>query len=239
MILGYIDIHTHIIPDVDDGAKDFEDSIKTIRQLKEQGIDTIIATPHRRSNLFDFNREKIRNNFRELTRILDEQGLEVRLELGAEYYFGADLFEDISSGEVYTLGSSDYILVEFKNLRFTVQDKENLFRIFTSGYRVIVAHIERNRFNSESFSGLDYLRDNSALFQCDIMSLSGLWGEQARLFMEELIKRNYVDIVSTDVHCKDFESDLIERGFLRLSEVNNGLKERCMGDNIKKRLGLI
>ncbi len=237
--MGLIDIHTHIIPGVDDGAKNFEDSLATLKQLSDLGIDTIVATPHRRSSMFEYDEEIVRQNFNKLSNLIAENDLDIKIFLGAEYYFGPDLFDDINRKTVYTLGNSNYILVEFRSLRFTNQDKESLFRVITSGYNLIVAHIERNRFNSDSFSALEYLRDNSALFQCDIMSLSGLWGEQANLFMEELIKRNYVDVISTDVHCRDFEKELLIRGFKRLNDIRSGLKDRCMGESIKKRLKLL
>ena len=238
--MGFIDIHTHIIPDVDDGSTEFEDSIKTIRLLSEFGIDTIIATPHKRTRLFEFHRGKIRENFEGLCEKVAGVGIGVRLYLGCEYYFDTDLFEDINNNEVLMLGNSKYILVEFGGLKFTNQDKESLFKIFTSGYKIVVAHVERNRFTSYSFVALDYLRDNSSLFQCDIMSLAGLWGDEARLFMEELIKRDYVDIISTDVHCKDFEEGLIKKGFQILEKIGgDGIQGKLMGENIKKRLNLL
>lgn len=238
--MGLIDIHTHIIPDVDDGAKSFEESILRIKQLNLLGVDTIIATPHKRGHLFTFDKDKVRNNLNILENRLIEENIGVRILLGAEYYFGVDLFEDIGGNILYTLGNSKYVLVEFKNLRFSQQDKESLFRIFTSGYRIIVAHIERHRYNSESFATLDYLKNNSALFQCDIMSLSGLWGEESRLFIEELLNRNLVDIIATDVHCKDYEEELLDKGFNRLKELKgNESLERYMGENLKKRLNLL
>ncbi|MGC8926302.1 MAG: tyrosine-protein phosphatase [Myxococcota bacterium] len=238
--MGFIDIHTHIIPNVDDGAKGFDEAIVRIRGLHSFGIDTIIATPHKRGELFDFDEELVKRNFNLLSNRLIEEGIGVKIYLGAEYYFGVDLFEDIGGNTLYTLGNSKYILVEFKSLRFSQQDRERLFRIFTSGYKIVVAHIERHRFNSESFSTLEYLKNNSALFQCDIMSLSGLWGEEARLFMEELLNRNLVDVIATDVHCKEFESGLLEKGFSRLKELRgDGSLESFMGEVLKKRLNLL
>lgn len=237
--MGLIDIHTHIIPDVDDGAKKLDDSIETISFLAELGIDTIIATPHRRSELFNFDSEKVKDNFNKLNNLILEKGLNTKIYLGAEYLFGPDLFEDISNNQIYTLGPSKYILVEFSNLKFSNQDKENLFRILTKGYKIVVAHIERYRFNSDSFHAIEYLRDNSVLLQCDIMSLAGLWGEQSKLFMQELIKRNYVDILSTDVHCKHFEKNLLKEGFEVIREIDKNLLERYMGFSLKKKIGLL
>jgi protein-tyrosine phosphatase len=204
------------------------------------GIDTIIATPHKRTNLFEFKSDKIRENFNLLNNLIVESNLDVRIYLGCEYYFGPDLFEDINNGSVYTLGNSKYILVEFPTFKFGNSDKESLFRVFTSGYKIIVAHIERHRYSLESFYTLEYLRDNSALFQCDIMSLGGLWGEQTRLFMEDLLKKGFVDIISTDTHCKEFEEELLRISFDRLKEIYGGdVRERFMGETIKKRLSLL
>ena len=238
--MGFIDIHTHIVPDVDDGAKTFDESLNRIRYLKSMGIDTIIATPHKRTNLFEFKADKIRENFNLLNNLIVESNLDVRIYLGCEYYFGPDLFEDINNGSVYTLGNSKYILVEFPTFKFGNSDKESLFRVFTSGYKIIVAHIERHRYSLESFYTLEYLRDNSALFQCDIMSLGGLWGEQTRLFMEDLLKKGFVDIISTDTHCKEFEEELLRISFDRLKEIYGGdVRERFMGETVKKRLSLL
>ncbi|MCX7944950.1 MAG: hypothetical protein N2746_10630 [Deltaproteobacteria bacterium] len=234
-----MDIHTHIIPDVDDGPKNFEDSINIIRQLYQLGIDTIVATPHKRRSFFSFDDKKVIENFNELCGMIVERNLCVKLYLGAEYYFGTDLFEDINNNSPFVIGNSKYLLVEFKSLRFSSQDKENLFRIFTLGYKIIAAHIERNGFNSDSFEGIEYLKNNSVLLQCDLMSLSGLWGKEAKSFMEELIKRDFVDIISTDVHCRDFESKLLSEGFGILSSLAGGAPEKYMGLGIKKRLGLL
>lgn len=238
--MGFIDIHTHIIPDTDDGSRSFEDSLKRIDFLRKRGFDKIIATPHKRANLFSFDDVKIRENLHCLVDLLREKDIDVDILVGAEYLFGVDLFEDIEKGNVYTLGGSKYILVEFNSFRFSHQDREGIFRVLTSGYKLIVAHIERQRFNSDAFSALEYLKNNAVLFQCDLMSLSGLWGEEIRLFMEDLIERKYVDILSTDTHCKDFEDELLNRSFERAEELlGDDFMERYMGDNIKKRLGLV
>lgn len=238
--MGFIDIHTHIIPDVDDGSRSFEESLRRIDFLRKRGFDKIIATPHKRASLFSFDDVRVRENLNHLVDLLREKDIDVDILVGAEYLFGVDLFEDLSKRNVYTLGDSKYILVEFDSFRFSPQDREGIFRVLTSGYRLVVAHIERQRFNSGTFSALEYLRDNAALFQCDLMSLSGLWGEEVRLFMEELIQRRYVDILSTDTHCKDFEDELLNISFRRAEELLGGdFMERYMGDSVKRRLGLL
>src|SRR5574344_654993 len=142
--MKYIDIHSHILYDVDDGSKDLETSIKYLNELKEMGMNKVVCTPHVRHG-DDTKRERILANFEILKK--EAYKLGINLYLGNEIMYSSKVIELLKSGKMKTINNSKYVLVEFK--RYENMDEENVVSFLESlleeGYTPILAHVELYR----------------------------------------------------------------------------------------------
>lgn len=198
---GYIDIHSHILPGVDDGARNMEESIKMLKVAYEQGIRTMYTTPH-----YGSGKEKYKNSSRliECFEQLKEQAADVgeegiELILGNELYYTHSLIDALDTGKAYTMGGTRYVLVEFN---FGIDYKElykGLQQLINAGYRPILAHIERYYCLFRHFSELSALKELGVSLQVNSCSLSAKLSSEA-LFCRKVIREGYIDFLGSDCH---------------------------------------
>ncbi|MCB9481438.1 MAG: tyrosine protein phosphatase [Desulfobacteraceae bacterium] len=190
-----IDIHSHIIYGIDDGASDMEMSVKMADMAEKDGITDVIATPH--INEF-INLEDIRLKLNLLQRKIYEGGLNLKLHEGGEIPFGmlSEKYEPVR------LCNSEFILVEFFHGQGSVpQYAKNMFRSFLKkGYKIIIAHPERNLVFLKNKERLIDLLLPGVYLQLTAMSFQGGFGKNVRIFSEELMKEEMVDFIATDSH---------------------------------------
>ena len=137
-----IDIHTHILPAVDDGAKSFEDSLKMIQLEIENGVDTIILTPHYFKN--ELNAQNKDLIFAQYEKLLEKtKDLNIKLILGSEIYYSDEIMDELISNKIITLGNSKYLLIEFSLYNEYYNIPDVFLDIMALGYKVIFAHPER------------------------------------------------------------------------------------------------
>ena len=189
-----IDIHCHILPGIDDGPKTIEESVLMAKMAAEDGITSIVATPHINFELTD--PEKIKNMVRELNQRLVEEGI------GISVFPGADVSAVIDPAllSVYTVNGSRYVLVEFPHGHIPASARQKVFSLVTAGLRPIVTHPERNRSviaNPDLISGLI---DSGALVQVTAGSITGEFGRQVSKCAEKLLVKGFVHFIATDAH---------------------------------------
>ena len=197
-----IDLHSHIIPGIDDGASDFEESVKMLEIAEQDGIKTIVATPHLfcdRSNIKDL--EKISEEFEKFKEKIKTSQINIEILQGAENYFVSDLREKISSfSNILTINKSDYFLLEFPSEFIFPGTKQFIFNVMTDGFIPIICHPERNReFQRDPALLYEFLRIG-ALSQVNAGSFRGVYGAEARLIAYDLLKYNLVHIIASDSH---------------------------------------
>lgn len=192
-----VDLHSHLIPGIDDGAKTIEDSIKLILELKALGFHKIITTPHIMSDYYRNNSESINSGLYALRAELKNRNIDIEIEAAAEYYYDEYFLELLKTDNLLTI-HKEYLLFELSYLTKPSGIDEVIFQIQTKGLKPILAHPERYPYLKMA----DYAKYKEAgcFFQMNILSLTGHYGEQAKNIAKQLIEFGYIDFIATDLH---------------------------------------
>ncbi len=182
-----IDIHTHILP-VDDGAKDFNDSLELINQELKEGIKTVVLTPHMNYLYNDVVKIK------EAYEILKSHNLNINLLLGSEIRYYDNMVSDLNKGLLLTINNTKYVLVEF-SLKNKDNISDGIYELIVSGYKPIVAHIERYSYLTKE--EIIEIKRMGALIQVNAKSFEK---KDYKKVLHFLLKNNYVDFVASDCH---------------------------------------
>ena len=189
-----IDIHSHVIFDVDDGACDIGQSIKIIEEMISVGVTDLICTPHYRLKMFETDYEKIKNNFNALCDKVLELNLNINLYLGREVYFNKSIYNNL---ELFTMNNNKIILIEFS---YTINPdvEEVLYNLKRLGYIVIIAHVERYVYLS--FDDIVNLKSKNVYIQINASTIVGRGGRKEKKRALKLIKAGVVDFIASDIH---------------------------------------
>lgn len=197
---GYIDMHSHILPGVDDGAENIEEMKKMLKIAYDEGIRCIIATPHHHPRRGRENPEVLRQRariLREAAHAIDEN---FRIYLGTEIFYGQDIPEKIKKKQVLTMNRRNYVLVEFSPSDSFDYMRQGLSRLQMSGYEVILAHVERYSCIEENPYLAGELCDMGILLQVNAGSISGEGGRKLKKLVKILMDEDLVYCVGTDAH---------------------------------------
>lgn len=196
-----IDIHCHILPGLDDGAGDMDESVEFCRIACEDGIRTIVPTPHMFDGLYSVSREDIFHEIDRLRRRLDEEKIPVELVPGAETHVAFDLPDRIKRGEVLTMADGGrYLLLELPPEIVPVGLNDLLFRLRLSGITAIIAHPERNFAIQSNPEILDTIVAAGHLSQLTADSITGGFGRPTEQCAEKLLKTGLCHFVASDAH---------------------------------------
>jgi len=195
-----IDIHTHILPYVDDGSPDLETSLELIKSELEQGVTEIFVTPHYyrfRGFMSTFSdNEKI---FANLVDIVKSAGLRVNLYLGNEIFYDKNTLRMLKEAQVATMARSKYVLVEFSTMYEDEDLCEAINNLTAKGYIPIIAHPERYPYINK-IDDYKIMRKMGAKIQINSGSLTGYYGKSAKKMVNKLIKEGLVDFAASDIH---------------------------------------
>lgn len=197
-----IDIHSHLIPAIDDGAKTLENSIELILDLKEMGYTKLITTPHI-SDMFPNSKETILNEFKNLKKELKNRNIEIELEVAAEYFADETFDKLLKEKEILTFGREQYLLFELSY--FTKpQDLESLiYEIQLAGYTPVLAHPERYTYFHDSIDNYQKLKEaTDVLFQMNLVSISNYYSNDVAKIAKKLINAGLIDFIGSDTHQK-------------------------------------
>ena len=196
-----IDIHCHILPGVDDGAKHMEDSISMAQEAIKQGIHTIIATPHHKNGRYNNPKKSILAELNILNDRLQEENIPLTVLPGQEVRIHGDLIDGIKQGEILALNeTSRYIFVELPSNHVPRFTEQILFDIQVNDYIPIIVHPERNAGLLENPTRLYEFIRNGALTQITAASLIGKFGTKIKKFTNELIEHNLTHFIASDAH---------------------------------------
>lgn len=195
-----IDIHSHILPFVDDGAKNMDEAIEMTKIAYESGISTIIATPHYIEN-------EGYNSYQENLKILDklkmelkERNINVEILLGNELFITYDVFKLIDSNEIATLNNTKYLLIEFPRLNMPIYVENLIYNLKLKGIIPIIAHPERYEKVIEDPNILYNFIIKGALCQINLPSLNGRYGKKVKETAQILVKHKMIHFVASDAH---------------------------------------
>lgn len=195
-----IDLHCHILPGIDDGAKDLSESIQMARKALEQGIQTIVATPHHLNNHYENPKQQILERVEELNRVLRDEKIDLKILPGQETRIYGELVNGYEMGEIQPVNGSQYVLVEFSSSHVPRYTEKLFYDLQVKGLIPIIVHPERNQEIIEQPDLLYKLVQNGALTQVTAGSVCGEFGKKIKSFSLQLIEANLTHFIASDAH---------------------------------------
>lgn len=194
------DMHSHLIPGIDDGSPDMETSILLIRGLAALGYRKLITTPHINGDVFPNTPAIIRSGLENVRAELRRQQIDVQLDAAAEYLMNDHFTQALEKGEPFLTLKGNLVLVELSFVVPAINVLELLFQLQMKGYQPVLAHPERYLYFAANKAWYDKLRDAGCLFQLNLLSLIGYYGKESMQLAEYLVKKKQVDLLGTDLH---------------------------------------
>jgi protein-tyrosine phosphatase len=198
---GFVDIHNHTLPGIDDGAATVEDSVALVKKFSEMGITAFIATPHIMNDYYPNTPETVQKALQEVKKALPEAGLKnIKIKAAAEYMMDQSFLEIIEKEKLLTV-VENFVLVEMSYFQAPINLNEILFQIQTKKYQPILAHPERYAFyHSKDLSKYEELKDRGCLFQLNLLSITGHYGKNIQETAFQLLDHKMIDFIGTDTH---------------------------------------
>ncbi|WP_165732984.1 tyrosine-protein phosphatase [Polaribacter sp. 20A6] len=197
---GFVDIHSHLLPGIDDGAKNIETSIALITKMRSYGIKNIITTPHVLGDLYQNSSDTIKDKLREVQAALQRKNItDISINAAAEYMMDEQFSELLEKNDILTI-KDNYVLVEMSYFSAPINLYEILFEIQVKGYKPVLAHPERYSFLHNDFNHYYKLKKAGCLFQLNLLSLTEQYGKGVQKVSEKILKENLYDFVGTDTH---------------------------------------
>jgi tyrosine-protein phosphatase YwqE len=193
------DMHSHLIPGIDDGARTIEDSIALIKELRALGFSKLITTPHIMSDFYRNTPEIILEGLEKVKERIKAENIDVTIEAAAEYYLDSAFAQKLQKEKILSFGKK-FLLFEISYINYPENFKEIVFDIQTQGYTPVLAHPERYPFWYNDFNEYFNIRNMGMLIQINVNSLSGYYGPQSKAIAEKLVDNNLVDLIGTDCH---------------------------------------
>lgn len=220
-----VDVHCHILPGIDDGAKDWETALQMARLAEADGIRTIVATPHHRNGMFDNDVQTILRLTDELNERLQEAKIGVTVLPGAETHYFPGFIDELQAGKILPLNRSKYVYIELPHQQVPRYIEDIVFEIIVAGCIPIIPHPERNREIRENPDLLYALIDAGALSQVTAGSLTGHYGSEVEKFSVKLFEHHLSHFVASDGHGVNRRKPVIREAYARL-EMRAG--EECV-----------
>lgn len=197
---GIIDIHSHILPGVDDGSESMEESMQMLEAADKGHIDRIIATPHFKGPHRSASKNTIDEAVRMLEKAITEKKYNIRIYKGNELLYRDDLPEFLEEGRASCLAGSRFILVEFNPYEEQQTIRSGMYRMISEGYIPILAHLERYNCFQRDIKAVQNLREMGVLIQVNAGSITGEFGLGTKMLCGKLLRENMVHFVATDAH---------------------------------------
>ena len=196
----FIDIHSHLLPGIDDGAKDLDNSLELIQRMSSYGIKNFITTPHILGDLYPNTPEIIKSKLNEVKSELKKRNInDISIKAAAEYMMDEEFSIILEREEILTL-KDNLVLVEMSYFSPPNNLFDILFQLGLKGYKPVLAHPERYNSYHKNFRIYQKLKNAGCLFQLNLLSLTENYGKEVQKTTERLLKENMYDFVGTDTH---------------------------------------
>ena len=234
-----IDIHAHVLPGIDDGARNFDDSLDMIRGLSSCGVTDVIATPHYvNESIYVSSRSENMKLAQELNKLLNEAEIPVNVYLGNEIYIDPDILRLLKANKISTMAGSKHLLVELPLNDEYPNYLDYLQELLEQGYNIVLAHPERYSIVQDDYGVIGDLIEMGVLLQCNLGSITGKYGKEAKKVIRRIIKDKLVFAFGSDLHRPGREEEL-QLAMKKLAKYYNPRElEQVLVSNPKRLLGL-
>lgn len=195
-----IDIHSHIIPNVDDGARSVEETFNILKEAQEAGFTDVILTSHFLLNYYETNAQELIFWKEKLQEVLKKQGTKINLHSGMEIYITNQMEELLESKKILTLANSRYMLIELPLATNVKYFDYVVYYLEAKGIKPIIAHPERYKCVQKDPDIVEEYIEKGCLIQCNYGSIVNLYGREAEKTIKTLLKKNQVHFLGSDVH---------------------------------------
>lgn len=229
------DLHSHLLPGIDDGCKDIGESLTLLKAAQEQGITDLVLTPHYMENTkYNANNEEKNKRFEELKEEAKKAGIEINLYLGNEVYMTENFQDLLKQQEITTINNSKYLLIEFPLGNMLYNSKEILYDLVVSGYVPILAHPERYRIFQRHPEHIDEYLRMGVLLQGNYKSLYGKYGKEAKKTLIYFLKNKKITFLGSDCHHEtDFKLKKLKKKLKSLLK-SDSMIEDLLENNFNK-----
>lgn len=195
-----IDIHSHIIPNVDDGARSVEETFNILKEAQEAGFTDVILTSHFLLNYYETNAQELIFWKEKLQEVLKKQGTKINLHSGMEIYITNQMEELLENKKILTLANSGYMLIELPLATNVKYFDYVVYYLEAKGIKPIIAHPERYKCVQKDPDIVEEYIEKGCLIQCNYGSIVNLYGREAEKTIKTLLKKNQVHFLGSDVH---------------------------------------
>jgi protein-tyrosine phosphatase len=209
----FVDIHSHVLPGIDDGAKDLDASIALIEKMSSYGIKNLITTPHILGGVYPNTPKIIKSKLQAIKNELLKRNItDIGIAAAAEYMMDAQFSAMIEKNEALLTLKDNFVLVEMSYFSAPINLYEVLFQLQLKGYKPVLAHPERYNFYHTDFKSYYKLKQAGCLFQLNLLSLTDQYGKGVQKTATKILKENLYDFVGTDTHHQNHLEMLLKIG---------------------------
>lgn len=214
-----IDFHNHIIFDVDDGAQDIEQSIKMLKEAQEAGITDVILTPHYMEEYYEVGTKAIAKRMEIINQEIEKNNINIKLHQSNEVYITSNIINLLKNERVSTVAGSKYVLMETPMLQVPMNFRQIIYDLKSNGYIPVIAHPERYEYIQKNPQIVYDLIQDGVLFQSNIGSIIGIYGNNAKKTIKKLLKHKMVHFIGTDTHRPDSIYPKVEKALKKLGKI--------------------
>ena len=194
------DMHSHLLPGIDDGAEDIENSLELIRGMRELGYKKLITTPHVMWDMYKNSHEIILEKLKIVQQAVKDAGIDVEIRAAAEYFLDEHVEDLLRNKEPLLTIKGNMVLTEFSMAFPSLNIKDILFEMQMQDYQPVIAHPERYIYLERNKEFYTELRDIGCLFQLNLLSIGGHYGRSVTELANYLLKNGFYNLIGTDLH---------------------------------------
>lgn len=225
-----VDVHSHLIPGIDDGAKNMQESLELIKELSNLGYRKLIITPHIMYDTYRNNSKDIIQKLDDLRVNISKNNLKIEIECAAEYYLDEHFIQLLKNKDILTFGSN-YLLFETSYIARPYALHEQIFLMKSLGYKPVLAHPERYLYMHNDFKEYKRVKDMGVFFQINLNSLIGYYSSPVKKAVEWLVDNGLVDFAGSDTH-KMRHIDFLKKVEISSSFQNLFLKNKLLNETL-------
>lgn len=209
--MKFIDVHSHILPFLDDGARDTKTSLAMLQLAQSEGITDIIVTPHYRKGRYKGDPGKTKEVLAQMRELMDAEGIHINLYPGNEIYYHSELEDKFEAGELSSMNNTEYVLIEFSPMEDFMYIRSAVDELFSMGYTPIIAHVERIQCIEKNIEHARDLKKRGCDLQVNVASATGLLGFWNKRFVHKLLREELVDYMGTDAHDMEKRKPIVRK----------------------------